>query len=257
MAKKKRGKPHEEEAGEAWLLPYSDMMTLLLALFIVLYGMGSGTDAGKVEKMGQAFRSAFSLGGGPFFFSGAGPFIGQYGDLPSTKDGGNGAYINENQQLEKVQRQMEKYIEHNKLQGQLSTNLLESGLLIRIKEQALFPSGSAELVQDSQNIAVVVAGLLATMPEQVLISGHTDNMPINTPQYPSNWELSNQRALNFLKYILASNPKLDPKRFSAIGYGEYRPAASNDTEEGRQKNRRVEIMISRMYRMAEGTQKVK
>ena len=257
MARKKRGKPHEEEAGEAWLLPYSDMMTLLLALFIVLYGMGSGTDAGKVEKMGAAFRSAFSLGGGPFFFSGAGPFIGSYGDLPSTENKGNSEYINENQQLETLQRSMERYIEQNHLQNQLSTNLLESGLLIRIKEQALFQSGSADLVPESQKIGVVVAGLLATMPEQVLISGHTDNMPINTPQYPSNWELSNQRALNFLKYILSVNPKLDPKRFSAIGYGEYRPAAPNDTEEGRQKNRRVEIMVSRMYRMQEDTQKIK
>lgn len=257
MARKKRSKPHEEEAGEAWLLPYSDMMTLLLALFIVLYGMGSGTDAGKVEKMGAAFRSAFSLGGGPFFFSGAGPFIGSYGDLPATENRGNGAYIAENQQLETLQRSMERYIEQNHLQDQLSTNLLESGLLIRIKEQALFPSGSAELVPESQKIGVVVAGLLATMPEQVLISGHTDNVPINTPQYPSNWELSNQRALNFLKYILSVNPKLDPTRFSAIGYGEYRPAASNDTEEGRRKNRRVEIMVSRMYRMQEDTQKIK
>ncbi len=257
MARKKRGKPHEEEAGEAWLLPYSDMMTLLLALFIVLYGMGSGTDAGKVEKMGAAFRSAFSLGGGPLFFSGSGPFIGQYGDIPTTKDGGNSAYISENQQLENMQRQMNRYIEQNHMEGQLSTTLMESGLLIRIKEQALFPSGSAELLPESQKVGVVIAGLLGTMPEQILISGHTDNVPINTPQYPSNWELSNHRALNFLKFILASNPQLDPKRFSAIGYGEYRPAAPNDTEEGRQKNRRVEVMVSRMYRMQEDTQKLK
>lgn len=257
MARKKRGKPHEEEAGEAWLLPYSDMMTLLLALFIVLYGMGAGTDAGKVEKMGQAFRSAFSLGGGPLFFSGAGPFIGQYGDLPTTKDGGNSAYINENQKLEHMQRQMNRYIEQNHLEGQLSTSLMESGLLIRIKEQALFSSGSAELGGESQKIGGVLAGLLATMPEQILVSGHTDNVPINTPQYPSNWELSNQRALNFLRYILNANPKLDPARFSAIGYGEFRPAASNDTEEGRQKNRRVEVMVSRMYHMEKGTQSFK
>lgn len=257
MARKKRGKPHEEEAGEAWLLPYSDMMTLLLALFIVLYGMGSGTDAGKVEKMGAAFRSAFSLGGGPMFFSGAGTFLGSYGDLPSTESKGNGEYIKENQQLENLQRTMNRYIEQNHMQEQLSTSLMESGLMIRIKEQALFPSGSAELLPESQKIGVVVAGLLATMPEQILISGHTDNIPINTPQYPSNWELSNQRALNFLKYILAANPKLDPRRFSAIGYGEYRPAAPNDTEEGRSKNRRVEIMVSRMYRMQDDTQKIK
>lgn len=257
MARKKRGKPHEEEAGEAWLLPYSDMMTLLLALFIVLYGMGSGTSSSKVKEMGQAFRSAFSLGGGPLFFSGAGPFIGQYGNIPMTEDGGSLAYLDENQKLEKVRDEMERYIEQNHLETQLTTNMTEGGLLIRIKEQALFPSGSAEVMPDAQRIGIVIGGLLATMPEQVIVSGHTDNVPIATAQYPSNWELSNQRALNFMKYIISSNPKLDPSRFSAIGYGEFRPAAPNDTEEGRQKNRRVEVLVSRMYRMPDDIQKIK
>lgn len=125
--------------------------------------------------------------------------------------------------------------------------------MIRIKEKALFPSGSAELVPESQLIGPVVAGLLAAIPENVVISGHTDNVPIATSQYPSNWELSSARALNFMKFLLASNPNLNPARFSAIGYSEYRPVAPNDTEEGRTQNRRVEIMINRSFKMAEGT----
>ncbi len=120
--------------------------------------------------------------------------------------------------------------------------------MIRIKERALFPSGSAQLVAESQKIAPVIAGLLATLPERVVISGHTDNVPINTAQFPSNWELSSSRALNFMKYIIAQDARLNPRRFSAVGYSEYRPIASNDTDDGRQQNRRVEVFIARNYR---------
>ena len=117
--------------------------------------------------------------------------------------------------------------------------------MIRIREKALFPSGSAELVPESQLVGPVVAGLLAAIPENVVISGHTDNVPISTGQFPSNWELSSSRALNFMKFLLASNATLNPARFSAIGYSEYRPIADNATEEGRTQNRRVEILIAR------------
>lgn len=246
MARKKRGKPHEEENGEAWLLPYSDLMTLLLALFIALFAI-SQTDQKKVSELSQAFSSAFNMGG-PSFFSQMGPNPGRQAEMPSDEDKGNSAYIQENQQLEEVQKKMQEYIDENSLDDQLSTELSEEGLMIRIKERALFPSGSAQLANQAQSIAPVVAGLLSSIPERVVISGHTDNVPINSAQYPSNWELSSARALTFMKFLLAQNSSLNPARFSAIGYSEYRPLADNSTEEGRQRNRRVEIFIARNYR---------
>ena len=120
--------------------------------------------------------------------------------------------------------------------------------MIRIKEKALFPSGSADLVAESQRIGPIVAGLLASVPERVLISGHTDTDPISNARFPSNWELSSARAMTFMKYLLSINANLNPARFSAIGYGEYRPIAPNDTAEGKQTNRRVEILIARSLR---------
>lgn len=243
MAKKKRGKKHEEEASEAWLLPYSDLMTLLLALFICLFAI-SQTDQTKLQQMAQAFTAAFNMGG-PSFFNQAGPNASMQREIMSTEDQGNAAYIEENRTLEQLQRQLDEYIEQNNLQDQLSTQLEEEGLMIRIKERALFPSGSAELVAESQRIGPIVAGLLAAVPERVLISGHTDTDPINTSQFPSNWELSSVRAMTFMKYLLSINPNLNPARFSAIGYGEYRPIAPNDTAENKQQNRRVEILIAR------------
>ena len=237
MAKKKHGPPHEEEAGEAWLLPYSDLMTLLLALFLCLFCM-SQTDQGKVVEMAQAFHKAFSMGSsGVSLLTGAG--------LAGSTASGTGSGP--------MEEGTNPYIRENHLENDLHANMTEDGLLIRIKEKALFPSGSAELVPESQLVGPVVAGLLGAIPERVIISGHTDNVPISTAQYPSNWELSSARALNFMKFLLASNPALDPARFSAIGYSEYRPAATNSTEEGRSQNRRVEILIARTYKMAEGT----
>jgi len=243
LAKKKRGKKHEEEASEAWLLPYSDLMTLLLALFICLFAI-SQTDQTKLVQMAQAFTAAFNMGG-PSFFNQAGPNASMQREIMSTEDQGNAAYIQENQTLQDLQRQLDNYIEQNNLQDELSTQLEEEGLMIRIKEKALFPSGSADLVPESQRIGPIVAGLLAAVPERVLISGHTDTDPISTAQFPSNWELSSVRAMTFMKYLLSINPNLNPARFSAIGYGEYRPIAPNDTSENKQKNRRVEILIAR------------
>ncbi len=245
MARKKRHPKHEEENGEAWLLPYSDLMTLLLALFIALFAM-SQTDQQKMNAMAQAFSSAFNTGG-PSFFDKMGPNDGRSAEIPSTEDKGNSAYLQENRALEQMQKQLEQYIEQNRLQDELSTELTEDGLMIRIKEKALFSSGSADLLPESQKIGPVIAGLLAPMNERVIITGHTDNVPISTAQFPSNWELSAIRAINFMKYIISQDSRLNPVRFASSGCSEYRPVASNDTEEGRAKNRRVEVLIARTY----------
>ncbi|MBO4401003.1 MAG: OmpA family protein [Selenomonadaceae bacterium] len=240
---KKRHKKHEEEASEAWLLPYSDLMTLLLALFIALFAI-SQTDQTKLNQLAQAFTAAFNMGG-PSFFDKAGPSVSPQRQIMTDEDAGNSAYIQENETLTDLKEQLDAYILQNSLEDELSTQLEEEGLMIRIKERALFPSGSADLVPESQRIGPIVAGLLAAVPERVLISGHTDTDPINTAQFPSNWELSSVRAMTFMKYLLSINENLNPARFSAIGYGEYRPIAPNDTPENKQQNRRVEILIAR------------
>ena len=123
--------------------------------------------------------------------------------------------------------------------------------MIRLKEKALFASGSASLEGQSDQIVPVIAGILASMPERVTISGHTDNEPISTAQFPSNWELSSARALSLMRGLMGAQPSLNPARFSALGYSEYRPIASNDTEEGRAQNRRVEVFIARSMRFAQ------
>ena len=249
MARKKHAKPHEEEAGEAWLLPYSDLMTLLLALFIALFAM-SQTDASKMQALAQAFTAAFNIGG-PSFFSGMGPATAINSATTQGQDNANDAYMKENETLREVQEKIEQYVKENNLQDQVSTELSEEGLMIRLKEKALFASGSAALQGQAEQIVPVIASLLAALPERVTISGHTDNVPISTSQFPSNWELSSARAVSLMRGLMGVQPSLNPARFSALGYSEYRPIASNDTDEGRAQNRRVEVFIARSMRFSQ------
>ena len=249
MARKKHAKPHEEEVGEAWLLPYSDLMTLLLALFIALFAM-SQTDASKMQALAQAFTAAFNMGG-PSFFSGMGPSTSMTSATTQGQDNANSAYMQENENLREAQEKLEQYIKENNLQDQVSTELSEEGLMIRLKEKALFASGSAALQGQANQIVPVIAALLSSLPERVTISGHTDNVPISTAQFPSNWELSSARAVSLMRGLMGVQPSLNPARFSALGYSEYRPIASNDTEEGRAQNRRVEVFIARSMRFSQ------
>lgn len=250
---KKRHEPHEEHADESWLLPYSDLMTLLLALFIVLYA-ASAVNITKLEELSRAFRSAFSSGVG-ILDSGTTMNDDDRNrkterDMERNDDGSKrdtDQMEREQQNLEELKEKLDSYIQTNGLSSQLETTLNQTELLITIRDNALFPSGSASIKPEAQLLANAIALMLEDYPDyEILVTGHTDDQPINTFEFPSNWELSFKRALNFMK-ILLENPAFDPKRFSAIGYGEFRPVSGNETVEGRAQNRRVEISLLRKF----------
>ena len=247
--KKQHAEHHEEHTDESWLVPYADILTLLLALFIVLFA-GADANKTKFDAMAQSFNSAFS--GSPSVFDNNTAITPEVDASKPDKSKNDGSReqerMKETVQLMEVKKVLDKYIDSNKLVGDLSTSLTEDGLMIRIKESALFLSGSADLRVESQRFGIDIANMLSLLPQQIVISGHTDNVPINTREFPSNWELSSKRALNFMKYLLTQG-NLKPERFSAIGFGEYRPMAINDTVDGRSKNRRVEVLIMRNYKM--------
>ncbi len=253
MAKKHRAEHHEEHMDETWLIPYADLLTLLLALFIVLYSSAQ-VDQKKFDQIRQAFSVAFS--------NGSPDLLNSMKTVPQVTDGTptttplqnvsestkNMAYMQENEQLVQAKKVIDKYIADNNLTGELSTVLTEEGLMIRIKDTALFQSGSADLLSESRRFGAEIAKMLLVLPQKVVISGHTDTIPINTKEFPSNWDLSSKRALNFMRFLLTQE-KLQPERFSAIGYGEYRPVTPNITEDDRSKNRRVEILIMRNVKL--------
>jgi chemotaxis protein MotB len=253
-------KHEEEHMDESWLVPYADILTLLLALFIVLFAMSS-IDAQKFQLLSKTFNQMFSGGTGLLNYQSQLP-TGQ-SDSPDIikKDEKKEEYQAENPQtakqnqqkqqailkdhleLQNLKAKVDMYISKNELTNKLSTSLTNEGLLVTIRDNVLFDSGSARVrPQDLQTAQQISNLLVMDPPRNIIISGHTDNVPIKNSQYGSNWELSVMRAVNFMAVIL-ENKKLNPEWFSAKGYGEFQPISSNNTVAGRAKNRRVEILI--------------
>ena len=245
----KRKKKHEEHVDEAWLLPYADILTLLLALFIVLFA-ASEVDSKKFQAISSSFNSELQGGTGildqeaPVESLDPSTTAKLNEDLPSGESEEEILAAKDQQELEDFQTKIEAYIDKKGLSTRLQTEITVKGLMITIREGVLFESGSADIIGGSQTIADEISNLLVyDPPRMIFIEGHTDNIPAGTKEYPTNWELSSARAINFMK-ILLENDKLDPEKFSATGYSEYHPIATNDTPEGRTENRRVEVLIS-------------
>ncbi|PLR96101.1 flagellar motor protein MotB [Bacillus sp. T33-2] len=259
MSKRKKKHHHEEHIDESWLIPYSDLLTLLLALFIVLFAMSS-IDAAKFQMMSKAFNEAFTGGKGVLDFNS--PMSSGKEESPEEtkddqeKDIKEAAVKNEEteakeqeaaakdqQELKALQEKVNAYIQQNQLTDKLETSLTDEGLLVTLHHNILFASGSATVRDEERETADEIADLLVMdPPRNIIISGHTDNVPISNSSFQSNWELSVMRAVEFMKIVL-HNENLDPRHFSAKGFGEFQPITPNDTEEGRAWNRRVEILI--------------
>lgn len=258
MSKKRRKKKehHEEHVDESWLVPYADLLTLLLALFIVLYAMSS-VDSKKFAALADVFSKEFQSGTGIFDYPSPTPVqIEEESDLDEQNDTSTESAKSlteeelkevqkqqDQQELSEIQDKVNSYIEDNKLGEKLETSLTDEGLLVSIRDNVLFASGNAEIRSQDRNIVSEISNLLVmNPPRNIIVSGHTDNVPISNANFDSNWELSVTRAINFMKLLL-ENDELDPSTFSAKGYGEFNPIASNDTADGRERNRRVEILI--------------
>lgn len=244
--KERRRKKEDEHIDESWLLPYSDLLTLLVALFIVLFAM-STVDNDKFQSLSHAFNK--EMKGGTGFFDYPSPMPeGSMESSDVSKDGNkrpeqSNEQYEEQQKLSQIQERVNAYVEENGLQNSLATSLTNEGLSVTIRDNILFDSGSADIRQENLNIAKEISNLLVMdVPRNIIVSGHTDNVPIKNAAYRSNWELSVMRAINFMRLLL-ENEQLNPELFSANGHGEFEPIATNDTAEGRAQNRRVEILI--------------
>lgn len=269
MARKGKKKHHEEEAGEAWLLPYSDLMTLLLAIFIVLFA-ASKMDQGKSEALAEAFRQNIVEDGGGGMLSNDGESIinlypGTPITEPSTGDGdskgvGDGTMDGtsnsegarealyellgqqEVDNLEDVQAQLEDMFQQENIDTSISSRIDERGLVISLDNAILFDSGSANLKQENESALLKIASTISSLDNYIRIEGHTDDRPIHTAVYPSNWELSTARAASVVK-LFRDSGGISPAKMVAVGYAEFKPVADNSTEEGRAKNRRIDIII--------------
>jgi chemotaxis protein MotB len=243
MSRKKKHH-HEEHVDESWLIPYADLLTLLLALFIVLFA-SSSVDAQKFQQLAQSMSSAFNGGTGIMEFPSPLPEVKpETLKVEDNKENDNPDFdLKEKAELAELQKKVNEYIKAKKLEAHLQTRLTDEGLLVTILNDVFFDSGKADVRISNKTLVQDISELLVTKPPRnVIISGHTDDVPIHNSQFDSNWHLSVMRAVNFMK-VLLENPDLDPKRFSAKGFGEYQPVEANDSKEGRAKNRRVELLI--------------
>ena len=152
--------------------------------------------------------------------------------------------------MNQIKAQLEKYFQMKGIAGRVSVQMEERGLVISLQDTILFNSGSATLTPDAGNIIAEVGKNLQSLQNFVLVEGNTDNLPIHTTEFPSNWEFSSARATNVVQELILCG--IAPERLSANGYGEYRPQVANDSDEHRQMNRRVDIVILRtMYSQVE------
>lgn len=259
MSKKRKKDNEEEKIDDSWLLPYADMLTLLLALFIVLFAM-SEVDSRKFERLAHVFQSEFMAGSGIIddgetivpeeipadlvedIEKGKDEAADEVDEnektIESTEEG-----IQEYEKLLAIQERIEEYIALNSLTDTLGTKLTGEGLLITVRTDVTFDSGSAKVKETGREIAEKIANFLLTdPPHEVVVNGHADDQAIHNAEYASNWELSTMRAVQFL-YLLLDYSDLDPEWFSARGYGEYQPMVPNTSEENRAINRRVEVLI--------------
>lgn len=233
MPKKKQ----EEQSGGApeWMVTFSDAMTLLMVFFILLFSM-STIDEKKEAQLTTAFNDIFN-GGGTNPISNQG-----VGDDIFMNDEGTDIAEQENPIHETLLETLKDVIYNKGLQDFISVERVERGVSVVLVDSLLFQSGRSDLKMESKEVLLDIASVLNEIDNQIIIEGHTDNLPINTYMFASNWELSTARALVVTRFLV-EHAGVKPTRISAQGYGEFKPIVLNDTPENKARNRRVNILI--------------
>lgn len=247
MARKRREEEHENH--ERWLVSYADFITLLFAFFVVMYAISS-VNEGKYKVLSNSLTNAFKNttgepGGQPIVVMQGAPIqlpppMIKPDKLPEQVKAEE-KKVQERQKMKNVANSIMDALQPLVAQGKVRLLETSRGVTIEINDSILFPAGQAKLQPASSSAMGAIAQVLASTDFPITIEGHTDNVPIATPQFPSNWELSAMRATTVLR--LFNDSGVGAERLTAIGYGETRPVETNTTIEGRARNRRVSILI--------------
>lgn len=254
----------EHSNDERWLLTYADMMTLLVAFFIMMYAMSIMNQA-KFQQLAISVRSGF----GGSITSGAPTIIQQGGgitgapsivsnsretspQIPAPQDSlitamqRNIQVRQDTDRLDHAQKVMQDYIQRHQLQNVMQVKRDERGLIVTVMtDKMLFAAGDADLRPAEMGLLDKVAQVIRTVPNHVRVEGHTDNLPIHTVRFPSNWELSAVRATTVLRYF--ESRQIPANRLEAAGYADQHPVVPNDTDLHRGMNRRVEVVILKQF----------
>jgi chemotaxis protein MotB len=227
-----RNRPKEQQLETAgmmrWLLTYADMITLMLALFIILFALST---ISRVKV--QEFAKLVSAG-----------FDNTWSVNQPPNGGTNGEQsFNASSNIPAVQRELQQYVQEHNLQNQVQVRLDRRGLVVTLlSDKSYYDSGSAELRPETKAILDEIDKFIKKNTNLIRVEGNTDDVPIHTSAYPTNWELSTARAVGVVRYLV-EHDGLDPTRVSAAGYGEFRPRRPNDTDANRQQNRRIDVVL--------------
>ena len=249
---------HADEANhERWVISYADFITLLFAFFVVMYSISSVND-GKYRVLSDSLVASFNNPQGGITLI-EGSSSASANKVIAIKSADNSVLKKQNdhrsEQME-LEKNIEEIIEINEIAGQIEREFVQEiddeditiksndeWIEVEIKSSLLFPSGVAQLNRNAGPVINRVAGILMTYDNPVKVEGFTDNVPINTPQFSSNWALSSARAVLVVQLLVKGG--IDPERLAAIGYGEFQPVADNNLLVGRKNNRRVVLVISK------------
>ncbi|MGE3076068.1 MAG: flagellar motor protein MotB [Dehalococcoidia bacterium] len=233
MSKKKAPEAEAPENHERWIVSYADMVTLLFALFVVLYAT-SDANPQKLQAVHNSIEQAFSIG----------VLQGSNGSSPVFNNGGGiTPSISEikSNNLAALEATLDGFAKENNLDGKIQIRSDADSITISLADNLLFDSGSADLRPGSQDVLAQVAEALRGLPNVMRIEGHTDNVPVNSADFASNWELSAARASRVLRFMREQGG-LTNELFLA-GFADTHPIADNSTPEGRALNRRADIVI--------------
>lgn len=226
----RRKKKGDDVNTNGWMDTYADTITLLLTFFILLYSI-SAVDSEKLKQLNHALQS--SLKGNTEVSE-----VKDIKDLEvKTKEPESG-----NTEYEDLAKKLNNTIEKNGLTEVIKLRKEDRGIVLQLDETILFEPGKADLKENNKEVLETITTIINEHNNDVLIEGHTDNVPMNNKEFASNWELSAARALSAVTYFV-HDKQIDSMRFSVKGYGEYKPLVPNDTPENRAINRRIDILM--------------
>ncbi len=235
----RRKKKKESSGAPAWMATFSDLMTLLLTFFILLYSISS-VDQNKFVDVANGLRDILTNNSNSVI---------EMMDTVEVPDAAD--EIEENTEEEEMTEEeilqdlkliIDDYVQREGLTESVEVSISKIGVQIDIKDKLFFEEGEADLKDEAFGILDKVSQKIIELPNNIMVEGHTDNIPIHTVEFDSNWELSAARAINVIRYF-AEKKGVDPGRMMAVGYGEYNPKVPNTSDENRQLNRRVNIVV--------------
>lgn len=229
------GNEEKPDSG-GWEVVYTGFILILLCFFVMMCALSIKIEEAKVMRFVKSFADVISIGQGGIKFDASQRILTESPDIMEKQN-----------EIATFSEELKKYVASRGLENSVKIFYSGKQVVMRLSDTALFNIGSAEISPEAIPLLMDIGTIISKTSYNIRIEGHTDNIPIHTGRFPSNWELSTSRAVNFLRYLI-ENCNISTNRLSAVGFGEYHPILPNDSSQHRTENRRVEIVFEREAR---------